>query len=120
MRAQARGLPDPIRRRRVEHLDVNARDIVADPLLEDVDQEPSVPLRGNRAAGDDIAVLYVQRRVALRGPGHGAVLAGRQFDRRIVDVFLSIVAPDAEPEQAASTATEPNRIQHPSSKRGGG
>ena len=43
--AQARGLPDPVRQRRVEHLHVHARDIVADPFLEDVDQEPSVPVR---------------------------------------------------------------------------
>ena len=43
--AQAGGLPDPVRQRRVEHLHVHARDVVADPFLEDVDQEPSVPLR---------------------------------------------------------------------------
>jgi hypothetical protein len=64
MHAQAWRLPDPIGQRRVEHLHIHRRDVAPDPLLEDVDEEPSVPLRRDRAGSDDVAFLDVQRPIA--------------------------------------------------------
>ena len=52
------------------------RDVTPDPLFEDIDQEPSVAARGDRAASDDVAVLDVQRPIAPRGPRHGSIPRG--------------------------------------------
>ena len=53
--AQARRLADPVRERDVEHLHEDLADVPANPLLEDVDQEASVPLCRDRAPGHAVA-----------------------------------------------------------------
>ena len=74
--AEARRLADPVRERDVEHLHVHLADVAPHPLLEDVDQEAAVLLRGHRAARDPLSLLHVQRAVAPGRPGHRTVGVG--------------------------------------------
>ena len=71
--AEARRLADPVRERDVEHLHVDLADVASHPLLEHVDQEAAVLLGGDRAAGDAVALLHVERPVAPGRPRHGSV-----------------------------------------------
>jgi hypothetical protein len=54
--------------RGVEHRDEDVADVVAGPLLEDVDEEPAVLLGPDRAVGDQVALLPVQRPLTGRSP----------------------------------------------------
>ena len=59
--AQTRRLPGPARQRNVEHIDVDFRHVAAHPLLEDRDQEAPVLVSRDRALGDRIAELRIER-----------------------------------------------------------
>ncbi len=56
----AAGLADPVGERGVEHLHVDRADVVADPVLEDVDQEPPVAFGAHGSVGHQRAVERVQ------------------------------------------------------------
>ncbi len=72
--AEPRWLSGPVGERDVEHLHVHLGDVVADPLLEHVDQETAVLLSADRPACDAISLLLIERPVAPRRPGDGSVL----------------------------------------------
>ena len=59
--------------RDVEHLHVHRAHVASDPLFEDVHQEAAVLLASDRAAGDQVALLLVERAglVAVTPPGLG-------------------------------------------------
>ena len=66
--AEARRLAHPVRERDVEHLHEDGADVAAHPLLEHVDEEVAPLLRADRAGGDELALLLVERPVAPRRP----------------------------------------------------
>ena len=78
----------PVRQRGVEHLHVHGADVTADPLLEHVDQESPVLLRADRAVGDQVPVLGVERTAfhpaAPAGISDRQGLLGRPLDDRDV------------------------------------
>ncbi len=63
---QPRRFAVPVRQRDVEHLHVDLADVATLPLLEDVDQEPPVPIGGHRPIGDEVAVLHVEGTILHR------------------------------------------------------
>ena len=84
--ADAARLPVPVRERGVEHLDVHLPDVAPDPLLEHVDHEPPVLLGSDRAFGDEVPFLLVERTalhaVAPPGVRDREVLLGGPLDDR--------------------------------------
>ena len=59
--AQAGRLTGEVGERDIEHLDEDAAHVASDPLLEDVDEEAAPLLGRDRARGDEVARLRVQR-----------------------------------------------------------
>ena len=82
--AHPAGLTVEVRERGVEHLHVDGADVAADPLLERVDHEAPVLLRADRAVGDQVPLLRVERAAlhpaAPAGVGDRQALLGRAFD----------------------------------------
>ena len=82
--AHPAGLTVEVRERGVEHLHVDGADVAADPILEHIDQEPPVLHRADRAVGDQVPLLGVERAAlhpaAPAGVGDRQTLLGRAFD----------------------------------------
>ena len=115
--AQPRGSPHRVGQRDVEHLHVHRAHVASDPLLEDVHQEAAVLLTADGAAGDQVALLLVERAglVAVTPAGLGDL---EQLRRGPLDdgdeldeVGLDLVAEEAVDLLAAVTIDGVDRAQ---------